>query len=64
MTFARLPGLLVPLGLCLLVLQVLAPAHVLEELVLVLLGFRGAGGGGAGAGAGAGGAGNRGAARA
>ena len=39
MTLARLPGLLVPLGLCLLVLQVLAPAQVLEELALVLLGF-------------------------
>ena len=39
MTFARLPGLLVPLGLCLLVLQVLAPAQVLEELALVLFGF-------------------------
>ena len=39
MTLARLPGLLVPLGLCLLVLQVLAPAQVLEELAIVLLGF-------------------------
>ena len=42
MTFARLPGLLVPLGLCLLVLQVLAPAQVLEEplgLALVLFGL-------------------------
>ena len=39
MTLARLPGLLVPLGLCLLVLQVLAPAQVLEELALVLRGF-------------------------
>ena len=39
MTLARLPGLLVPLGLCLLVLQVLAPEQVLEELALVLRGF-------------------------
>ena len=39
MTLARLPGLLVPFGLCLLVLQVLAPAQVLEELALVLFGF-------------------------